>query len=249
MIFTEVSIVFKIKDMIYYEDEYLGMDSPDKCPDKKHFFGYKKTVSYKYNSKGFRDEEWPDDLSDVLWCVGDSFTVGMGQPYEEIWPRLLERKTGKRCLNIGVSGTSNDSIAIRVKQIAEKYPQENILVMWSYLHRRRSKKGTELHYNKDNDYIDDVKNFAENFKRIDSIYPNIIHSVIPWAIVEIKKWNGNAFKYFIKKFGGFTKKECDKIIAYEQLDWSRDFNHFDLRTSEQVTKMLIPKIKTLDQKH
>jgi len=65
------------------ESKATGMDTLELCLNKEYFKSYTKQISYRYNSKGFRDDEWPEDLSDVIWCVGDSFTVGIGQPFEE----------------------------------------------------------------------------------------------------------------------------------------------------------------------
>ena len=77
------------------ESKNSGMDTLEECQDKDHYLSYTKDISYRYNSRGFRDHEWPEDLSDVVWCVGDSFTVGIGQPFEETWPQLLGKKLGK----------------------------------------------------------------------------------------------------------------------------------------------------------
>ena len=40
---------------------FLGMDDLNKCDTKiiQHFLSYPYPISYKLNSRGFRDEEWP----------------------------------------------------------------------------------------------------------------------------------------------------------------------------------------------
>ena len=86
--------MLKIVSRIDLYSNTTGMDSPELCLDKEHYSNYKKKVEYQYNSRGFRDHEWPEDLSDVIWCVGDSFTEGLGQPFGETWPCLLQEKTG-----------------------------------------------------------------------------------------------------------------------------------------------------------
>ena len=57
--------MFEVKDKINFSALYSGMDCAKDCFDKKHFKNYTKKISYQYNSKGFRDNEWPDDLSNV----------------------------------------------------------------------------------------------------------------------------------------------------------------------------------------
>lgn len=115
---------------------YCGMDSPDKCINPVWFKRYPHSIQYHYNSRGFRDQEWPQDLSQVLWCVGDSFTVGLGQPIEHVWPYLLAQRTGQRTVNVSMDGASNDWICRVAKSILTEFPQARIVVHWSYIHRR-----------------------------------------------------------------------------------------------------------------
>ena len=68
--------------------------------------------------------------------MGDSFTVGIGQPFEETWPKVLEKKIGRKCLNLGEDGCSNDTITQRVQEIYKLHKPQLIIVMWSFLHRR-----------------------------------------------------------------------------------------------------------------
>jgi hypothetical protein len=122
--------------------EYSGIDSIDRCLNKKHFKNYPYKVEYVYNSRGFRDSEWPEsteELKNALWCIGDSFTVGIGTPLEHTWPYLLQQKTGRRCINISLDGASNDWIARKTQSIINEISPSNIVIMWSYFHRRENK--------------------------------------------------------------------------------------------------------------
>jgi len=113
-----------------------GMDSLELCLDREHFLSYPHKVEYHYNSRGFRDAEWPDDLSDVIWCVGDSFTVGLGSPLEHTWPYMLQQRLRRRVINVSMDGASNNWIARIAVAILTQFPQANIVVQWSYMHRR-----------------------------------------------------------------------------------------------------------------
>ena len=146
------------------ESKTSGIDSIEFCDNPVHFKSYPKAISYRYNSRGFRDREWPEDLSDVIWCVGDSFTVGLGQPFEETWPYLLEKKSGKRCLNLGENGCSNDTIALRTLEIYKLYNPKLVVIMWSFLARRRI-GDVNVHHDQ-NDFGDkeDIANFVKNYK-------------------------------------------------------------------------------------
>jgi hypothetical protein len=119
--------------------KYSGMDSIDLCLDQQHFLSYPHLVEYVYNSRGYRDQEWPDSLEELknaVWCVGDSFTVGIGQPFDHIWPQVLSKKSNQRSINISMDGASNDWIARKVQRVIDTVSPKNIVIMWSYTHRR-----------------------------------------------------------------------------------------------------------------
>jgi hypothetical protein len=168
------------------ETKTSGLDTLEYCLDKDHFLSYTKDISYRYNSKGFRDTEWPVDMSDVIWCVGDSFTVGIGQPYEETWPYLLGKTLGKRCINLGEDGCSNDTMALRIKEICKLHSPKLIVVMWSYLARRRVNGDNTSHDKKDFGVDKDLANFLKNYETVNSLPTNIINLLIPFAFENIE---------------------------------------------------------------
>jgi hypothetical protein len=119
--------------------QYSGIDSPADCLNKTHFEQYPHCVSYQYNSRGFRDLEWPnsiDELKQSIWCVGDSFTVGIGSPIEHTWPWLLQKQTGTRTINVSMDGASNNWIARKTIDILQKINPHCVIIHWSYLGRR-----------------------------------------------------------------------------------------------------------------
>ena len=115
-----------------------GLDRLDKCPDVNHFKNYPHQIVYNYNSRGFRDAEWPataEELQDSIWCVGDSFTVGLGSPLTHTWPNILQSKTNKRCINVSMDGASNKWIARKVLEIINTIQPKIIVIQWSYIQR------------------------------------------------------------------------------------------------------------------
>jgi len=122
-----------------------GMDSKNDCLDKKHFENFPYQVIYEYNSRGFRDTEWPTDLKELknaVWCFGDSFTVGIGSPIKHNWVNILQNKLNRRCVNISMDGASNKWIYRKIKRVIEDIGPELIIVQWSYLHRSESNDHT-----------------------------------------------------------------------------------------------------------
>ncbi len=227
--------MLKIRNRINIEKSWQdavtsGIDSPKECLDKDHFQNYPKKIIYKYNTNGFRDHEWPEDLSDVIWCVGDSFTVGIGQPFEETWPKLLQKKLGKRCLNLGEDGCSNDTMALRIKEIFKLHNPRLIVVMWSYLSRRRI-NGENVDHDK-NDFGDDkdMANFSKNFKIVNDLPTNIINLLIPFEFNDMK----------------LLEEKYKNLIFIKRLDYARDHHHFDVKTSEHITNLIVEKIENLD---
>lgn len=119
--------------------KFSGPDQIDNCIDKQHFLSYPYNVEYNYNSRGFRDQEWPDsiqELADAIWCIGDSFTVGIGSPVAHTWPARLAQSSGKRTINVSMDGASNAWMARTAQQIVKTISPKNMVIMWSYTHRR-----------------------------------------------------------------------------------------------------------------
>jgi len=119
--------------------EYYGMDSIDLCLDKTHFKNYPHKVSYSFNSRGFRDDEWPkteSELHSSIWCIGDSFSVGLGSPIEHTWPSVLRKTVKQNTINLGLDGASNEWIAKTCVDVISEVNPECIVLCWSYSHRR-----------------------------------------------------------------------------------------------------------------
>lgn len=68
-----------------------------------------KEFSYKFNSDGFRSEEFDFNQTPSLVALGCSHTIGIGVPYEQTWPFLLSSMLDLKCYNLGIGGSSNDT--------------------------------------------------------------------------------------------------------------------------------------------
>ncbi len=127
-----------VPDRINSKLTYCGTDSLEYCFNKKHFKSYPFSVDYVYNSRGFRDNEWPDtttQLKNAIWCVGDSATVGIGNPLEHTWPHMLQQRINCRTINISAEGVSNNWIARNTVQIIKTINPGTIIIHWSFIHR------------------------------------------------------------------------------------------------------------------
>jgi hypothetical protein len=125
------------------QDQEHGLDSSETCNDPNHFHSFPFTVLYSHNSRGFRDQEWPnsvEQLNQAIWCFGDSATVGIGSPRQHTWTYLLEHTLNRRCINISMDGQSNEWIAKKILELVTEIAPTTIVAHWSYTHRRLDKK-------------------------------------------------------------------------------------------------------------
>ena len=129
---------FVLLSRIYLEENFTGIDTEKSCFNPEWFNQYPHAVAYRYNSRGFRDAEWPDDLTNAIWCIGDSFTVGLGSPLHHTWPNILQQKTRTRCINVSLDGASNQWISRKIVRLSQSLSPHCVVVHWSYIHRRES---------------------------------------------------------------------------------------------------------------
>lgn len=95
-----------------------------------------RTVELKFNSEGLRDTAShpvpkPSGVFRVL-LVGDSFTMGADNQYDEIWPVLLERtllQKGYRVdiINAGIESFDTGSELIMMRRLVPKYHPDLVL--------------------------------------------------------------------------------------------------------------------------
>lgn len=175
-----------------------GMDSLELCRDKQHFLEYPFDVEYSYNSRGFRDAEWPIDIKDLknaIWCIGDSFTVGLGCSFAHTWPQVLQARSGIRTINISLDGGSNDWISRRARQIQDEIAPKYLIVMWSFLHRRENKnrllddERRRIKINVGEEHIEDLENFKSNIDRLSGgTQTKLLQFIVPGVFQEKSIW-------------------------------------------------------------
>lgn len=64
-------------------------------------------IHYRYNSEGFRDEEF--DQRPAYIALGCSHTQGVGIPEPATWPKQLENLLNIKVWNLGVGGSAADT--------------------------------------------------------------------------------------------------------------------------------------------
>lgn len=207
-----------------------GIDSFRECRDKAHYLEYPHPVSYQFNSRGFRDREWTGDLQSAIWCLGDSFTAGVGSPIDHTWAYQVELICNQSTINVSLDGASNDWIARQACDIIQTVQPRNMIIMWSYVHRRED-PDTKL---SDEDRrigslngateLEDQTNFQTCINSIRQSSTNIVHFIIPFAYAAAH--NPSTAKDWLP----------DYVKEVPQMDFARDGHHFDILTSQWVAQ-------------
>jgi hypothetical protein len=229
------------------ESDFSGMDCIEECDDKDHFRNYKKKITYQYNSRGFRDYEWPNNLQDAIWCIGDSFTVGMGQPVEERWPVLLQKHTGIKTINISMDGASNDWITRKALYVLENIDPHYVVIQWSYIPRRELSDpclpdnerrldflSNDLKMLDTTEYLkQNIDHFKKCFNQLKKY--KVIHTFVPkfecfYKDVSNKRKMREAIFWINSRL---PKNDSSIIFNHDQLDIARDGHHYDIKTASK----------------
>jgi len=207
-----------------------GIDSLEYCKDRLHYKTYNKTILYEYNYLGYRDLDWPTDLSNQIWCIGDSFTVGLGQPSSETWSNILSQKMNRRIINVSMNGASNDWMRRRAEFILQEFSPVAILLQWSYLHRRELSNESLMDEERalwhSTDSVNDLKNFLDNLRAVEQLKGStkVIHSFIP----EFSNPDSCDADTIFKEMSAINSLNFPPC---KQVDFSRDGHHYDIQTA------------------
>lgn len=235
---------FKLVELVNRITRDEGLDTLGTCRDPDYWSKFPHSVEYRYNDRGFRDSNWPgDNLDQCIWCVGDSFTTGIGSPYLHTWPQVLQAATGRRVINVAMDGACNDWIAKKITAIMQEIQPRNLVVLWSYLHRRESPDASltdlarRLHTTRTT-YEEDTDNFFACVNR--SVLPwkdQVIHGMIPKAGKPDQNWDVvRAHDPRYTELWLHTKF----LGEIEQFDDARDRHHFDIVTSTVLVRRIMP---------
>jgi len=89
-----------------------------KQPGRTTMLNDSQPIYYKYNSYGYRSEEFEDQNVLVLGC---SQTLGVGLPLEYTWPFLLSEKTNMPYISLAKGGDSMQAQVIKAFQFFKEF--------------------------------------------------------------------------------------------------------------------------------
>jgi len=96
----------------YDDEETYDQNLITRLDDLVRLNWVNRQIRYKFNSNGFRSEEFTDNSVVFLGC---SITFGIGLTSESIFPTIVADRMGLNCANLAISGSSNDT-AFRIAE-------------------------------------------------------------------------------------------------------------------------------------
>ena len=155
-------IKFNIVDIIQYKEECSKFDRelfytlrPGHC----QFNISENREEYSINSLGVRDDEESLTKPSIVF-LGDSFTMGWGVSQTESFPSLIERATGQRALNAGISsyGTAREI------KLLERIDTSNLKYLVIQYCLNDDEENNTFISNKNQLKVSDEKKYSETIK-------------------------------------------------------------------------------------
>jgi hypothetical protein len=153
--------------------EHQQADSPD--------------IFYQFNSRGFRDTEWPADCGNAVWCIGDSETLGTGVAQDQTWPAQLCQLLDRPTINISMQKASNYWIERQCQLLFEEIVNSDLVIQWSFIARSELSLIEAKHQELINLYATikepkwpEIKSF-EDFTRLDTAIQQAVTADLYYA--------------------------------------------------------------------
>lgn len=203
----------KVGGYINFNSNTLGLDSKEHCFSKQHYNTFPHEVSYQFNSLGYRDRSVDLYVKDPIIAIGDSFTLGLGLPYELTYPAQLEKRIGHQVLNFSLNGASNDWIARKLGLILNHFAPRAIIIHYTFSHRREANEST---------WFDDERTLCKAVHTVEENYLN-------WQM------NDNLIKQLVKDMPAvysFIPDWHPNEPAIVKIDLARDSFHYGVKTCE-----------------
>lgn len=195
-----------------------GLDTKVDADNRKvlGYDDYPYDIVYKFNSRGFRDKEWPHDLSECIWVVGDSHTMGIGLPEKFIFTMLLEKLTGKTVINCGFYSAFNIWISLAAQNILKEIKPKNLIVGWTHL-SKKIRPDEPFEYS-----VEQLIHFQKCFNLCDvaKTTSNVIYLSMPNTL----KQDDMSYFHKYKNYMGLVN----------QIDAARDGFHIGIETHKKI---------------
>lgn len=122
-----------------YHKKTSGMDHPKEAYRlKADWYTYTtQDFDYKFNTWAFRGPEYAQYVGkSVNICLGDSFTVNVGESINNSWCSQLAKNFDIPTLNLGMDGAGNDAIRLVYDRACKIFDVRDTFVMYRSLFYR-----------------------------------------------------------------------------------------------------------------
>lgn len=94
--------------------------------------GYSETsITYTYNSYGYREEEFFQNQQPNILCLGCSHTMGIGLRLEDVWVSHIKKMfPNHNVINLGSGGSSADTAARTLVNVIDLFRPESVFILW-----------------------------------------------------------------------------------------------------------------------
>ena len=190
-----------------------------------------KSFTYKFNSHGFRCEEFTDDPT--IMFLGCSNTCGIGLPLESIWPEIVSNNLNMHCANLGMGGASNDTTFRMCHGWIDKINPKLVVLNCPPTPRIELARFNEYDFLNINNQISNLKNINEFMKDWisdeNNIYFNQLKNVLAIENLCIHN-NIKCIKFSYLEFNSFY------------VDYARDLNHLGVKSNKNFAEHVLAKI-------
>ena len=99
--------------------------------------GYSETsITYTYNSYGYREEEFFQNQRPNILCMGCSHTMGVGLRLEDVWVSQIKKKFPEyNVINLGSGGASADTVVRTLVNVIDLFLPEVVFILWPVVTR------------------------------------------------------------------------------------------------------------------
>ena len=244
---SQINIDMNLLQYANQELEWFSTDSKDMYQNNvesslfymKYHNQFEKRFTYKFNSHGFRSEEFDPCVPNVM-SLGCSHTIGIGNPYESTWAYKISTALKLKNYNLAIAGSSSDT-AFRLAYTWIDKLKPSIVIFLSPDRSRFELNTNAAPYNnytqhinvREYEFYDHTKIFMKHW------YSDDVNSDMNYFknILAIKQLCNER---------GITFLHKEAVNIYEQKifagDHARDLMHFGEVTHQRLADLFLSKL-------
>lgn len=184
------------------------------------------TFTYKFNSHGFRCDEFTEDPG--IMFLGCSHTIGIGLPLENNWPTLVSNELNLKMINLGIGGSGADT-AFRLANHYITQLQPKIVIYLESLPARLSLITQRTIH----DFLPSIypKEFEQFFLEWINFEENLTLNLLKHNLAIDSLCSKHNIKYIHMP-----------LASFEHLDNARDLMHYGRKSNISLSKKVLDKI-------